>query len=208
MKPYNLILAASLAVTPLYVFSVPITATEPVYAESGFTEIDPGDVSEGVHVYENNEGIKIAEISDWGQGDTLTLFNTDGKLLTLGIQEDPDISTYAIGPWSGSTIPTGISILTPHYSNGWCTASFQVSVQKSPVRINYANNPSIYGTLVTLNSSSLVVPSQIATASKYATASLNFSGSLTQDGYTVISGAFYLTIDIDQSGYTRLSWNY
>ena len=183
----------------------PVSAAD----NNDYHEIDAGDITPGVMVYENECDEKAAILDEAVLDGTIVLYNVGNELITLDVTPEEDIaSPYVYGPWSQGTIPNGTSTLTPHYSNGFVTASFQATVQKSPAMIRNVYNPGITGVLVTVNSSNLSIVRGSASTGSAAIASLTFVGSVTQDGYTAVPGSWYLTLELDQAGHTRIGWNY
>ncbi|MEY8467496.1 hypothetical protein [Faecalibaculum rodentium] len=202
MKKFKYLLVMATA------FLLTIFSLNPIHATTDeFHEIYAGNVSEGVTVFENSKGEKTAILDQAVLSGTVTLYSVGDEVVTLDIQPESGISPYATGPWSAGTIPSGTSTLTPHYSNGFVSASFNATVQKSPTMIRTVYNPSITGALVTINSSNLSIVRGSA-GSSTAIASLTFIGNVTQDGYTAVSGSWYLTLELDSAGHTRISWNY
>ena len=203
----RLIICAMLLVN---LFVTPMYAKESVdEIPAGYMHIENVGQDDSVEVFTNGQGEYLAIADHIPSNGSLVLYDDGRDKVWLDIENDYNensIITYGDSGWSGGSLPTGTSILTPHHFNGYITYSHQVSVTCYPPKINYAVNPSVTGALISLSNVSLSVPSNTTTGGRYAVASMTFDCLYNEDGWTGGSRSFYLTTNINSSGKTLIQW--
>lgn len=101
------------------------------------------------------------------------------------------------------SIPWGVTTLTPNAvgSTGLVEASFKAQISAYPVIINSTHSAYIGTYFLFPSNVKLTTVSKEATNTKYAVASLTFNYSSPGGSRT-----WYLTLEINVSGNTRITW--
>ncbi|WP_281513763.1 hypothetical protein [Faecalibaculum rodentium] len=199
------------AIILLNMLTTPVLAnTSETVIPEGYHEVIDVTKDDNVKVYNNNEGDFIAVTEELPTNGSVLLYDDGLDRVWVDIEnEEPQNPSIPYGDtgWSGGSLPSGTSVLTPNHFNGYIKASYQVSVTCYPPRINYAVNPSVTGAIISLSNVNLSVPSTTASGGVYAVASMTFDCLYNEDGWTGGSRSFYLTTNINSSGKTLISWN-
>lgn len=105
--------------------------------------------------------------------------------------------------WSGGTIPTGRSTLTPHAQSGLVYAQFKVDCLGKPVTMLDAYGEYVSASLLDTSITSFKINNAEATNTRYARTTMNFK-------YSAWSGSVngYLMLELDVKGHARISWEF